>query len=129
MIENGFSLFPQTSAHLAAELADVLDGATPQYADWKYKNIVEQIRDFESTLDDEHEVALHLASFGTSMVMAVTDIGYQNPDMLYFYGIVDGKDAQLIQHISQLNFLLLAVRKQTPSAPPRRIGFALGPEA
>ena len=100
----------------------------PQYADWKYKKIVEQIREFEAELDDEHEVALRLASFGTSIVMTVTDIGYQNPDMLYFYGIVNGKGAQLIQHISQLNFLLLAIEKQTPSAPPRRIGFALDAE-
>lgn len=128
MVEDGFSLFPQTTADLASELADALDGATPQYADWKYKKIAEQIRDFEATLDDEHEVALRLASFGTSIVMTVTDIGYQNPDMLYFYGIVNGKDAQLIQHISQLNFLLLAVEKQIPNTPPRRIGFALDSE-
>lgn len=128
MVEDGFPLFPQTSTHLAAELTGALDGATPQYADWKYKKIVEQIRDFEAELDDEHEVALRLASFGTSIVMTVTDIGYQNPDMLYFYGIVNGKGAQLIQHISQLNFLLLAVEKQTPNAPPRRIGFALDAE-
>lgn len=124
----GFPLVPQTSTQLASELAEALDGATPQYADWKYKKIMEQIRDFESELDDDHEVALHLASFGTSMVMAVTELGYQNPDMLYFYGKVDGKDAQLIQHINQLNFLLLAVEKQTPNAPPRRIGFALDAE-
>lgn len=128
MVEDGFPLFPQTSAYAAAELAEALDGATPQYADWKYKKIVEQIRDFEAALDDEHEVALRLASFGTSIVMTVTDIGYQNPDMLYFYGFVKGKNAQLIQHISQLNFLLLAVEKQTPNTPPRRIGFALASE-
>lgn len=128
MDKDEFSLYPRVSAQLATEFAEALDGATPQYADWKYKKIVEQIRDFEADLDDEHEIALQLASFGTSMVMAVTDIGYQNPDMLYFYGTVKGKDAQPIQHISQLNFLLLAVEKQTPNSPPRRIGFALDAE-
>ena len=124
MSDENFSIYPNASM----ELASALSSATPQYADWKYEKIVEQIRDFEAELDDEHEVALHLASFGTSMVMAVTDIGYQNPDMLYFYGTVNGQVAQLIQHISQLNFLLLAVKKAVPSAPPRRIGFALDAE-
>ena len=28
-------------------------------------------------------------------------------------------------HMSQLNFLLMAVEKPDPNAPPRRIGFAV----
>jgi len=94
-------------------------------ADWKYEKLVEQIREFEEILDDDHEVALKLASFGSSVVMSVTDIGYQNPDILYFYGFVDGKEAQLIQHISQLNFLITFVEREDKSKPARRIGFAL----
>lgn len=57
--------------------------------------------------------------------MSVTDIGYQNPDILYFYGFVDGKEAQLIQHISQLNFLITSIEKEDKEKPARRIGFAL----
>lgn len=95
------------------------------HADWKHEKIMEEIKDFESALDDEHEIALLLSSFGTSTLMLVTDIGYQNPDMLYFYGLVDGKEAQLIQHTSQLNFLITStsVSKQDPTKEPRRIGF------
>lgn len=92
-------------------------------ADWKYEKIMEQIHDFEKTLDDKHEIALKLASFGSSITMAVTEIGYQNPDLLYFYGFVNGVDAQLIQHINQLNFLLTSVEQEDKSKPPRRIGF------
>ena len=92
-------------------------------ADWKYERIKEEIRDFEDSLDDEHEIAIRLASFGSSITMAVYEIGYQNPDMLYFYGTVNGQNAQLIQHMSQLNFLLLSVQKSDPEKPPRRIGF------
>ena len=102
--------------------------ADPYLASWKYKKLVEQIREFEADLDQNHEIAIRLASFGTSILMAVEDVSYQNPDMLYFYGKVNGEEAQLIQHTSQLNFLLLAVQKPDPQKPPRRIGFALPTE-
>lgn len=55
--------------------------------------------------------------------MQVTDIGCQNPDMLYFYAYVNGNKTQLIQHSSQLNFMLMTVKKEEPDRPPRRIGF------
>lgn len=92
-------------------------------ADWKYEKIVEQIKDFQNGLDSEHEVALLLASFGSTITLTVTDIGYQNPDLLYFYGYINGKEAQLIQHTSQLNFLLTSVERADKTKPARRIGF------
>lgn len=95
----------------------------PTLASWKYKKIMEEIKAFESNLDNDHEIAIQLASFGTSIKMAVHDIGYQNPDMLYFFGKVDGQEAQLIQHVSQLNFLLLAVAKRNSAKSPRRIAI------
>lgn len=94
-------------------------------ADWKFEKLIEQIKDFEEGLDDDHEVALKLASFGSAIMMYVVTIGYQNPDMLYFYGFVDGQPAQLIQHMSQLNFLITSVEKIDKDKPAGRIGFAL----
>lgn len=94
-------------------------------ADWKYEKIMEQISEFQDNLPDTVDVCVRLACFGQSVVMAVNEIGYQNPDMLYFYGTVDGMEAQLIQHISQLNFLLIAKPKTEPTAKPRRIGFVI----
>lgn len=93
------------------------------HADWKYEKIKEQIEEFQAGLSDDVDVCVALASFGTSMIMQVTDIGYQNPDMLYFYGYINGNETQLIQHTSQLNFVLMAVKKEEPTRPPRRIGF------
>ena len=93
-------------------------------ADWKYEKILEQIHDFEASLDNDHEIALRRASFGTSVTMIVTNIGYQNPDILYFYGLINGKKSQLIQHASQLNFLLTSVEREDKTKPARRIGFA-----
>lgn len=94
-----------------------------QLADWKYEKIMEEIADFEKDLDSEHEIAVKLAAFGSSITMVVTSIGYQNPDMLYFYGFVNGQNAQLIQHMSQLNFLITSVEREDKSKPARRIGF------
>ena len=94
------------------------------HADWKYEKILEQIHDFEATLDDDHEIALRLASFGTSITMIVTNVSYQNPDILYFYGLVNGKKSQLIQHASQLNFLLTSIEREDKTKPARRIGCA-----
>ena len=82
-----------------------------------------EIREFESGLDDEHEVAVQLASFGHSILMMVEEIGYANPSTLFFYGTVNNQKATLIQHISQLNFLLMSVEKADPGKPPHRIGF------
>ena len=99
----------------------------PRYyrlADFCYERIVEEVSNFQKSLDDEHEVGVLLASFGKELLMYVQDIGYQNPNMLYFYGQVNGHDAQLIQHMNQLNFLLLALPKPEPEKPARRIGFS-----
>lgn len=94
-------------------------------ADYSYEVIMERIKDFEDQLDNEHEVALMLASFGQSITLGVTGIEYSNPSTLVFHGYVGDQPASLIQHMSQLNFLLLAVKKSDPAKPPRRIGFAL----
>ena len=99
-------------------------------ANYTYEIIMEEIKKFEEQLDEDHEVLIRLASFGQSILMAVTDIRYANPTTLIFDGLVNGKEASLIQHVSQLNFLLLSEEKADPNAEPRRIsiGFALPDE-
>lgn len=93
-------------------------------ADTQYEIIMEQISEFEKNLDDEHEVALKLCNFGQSILLNVTDIGYHNPHLMIYYGTVNGKETQLIQHINQISFLLMAVPKSNPDKPARRIaGF------
>lgn len=94
-----------------------------QNADYQYEILISEIKAFEKNLDDEHEVAIKLASFGSSTIINVERIGYCNPSIIVFDGTIDGNKATLMQHISQINFLLLAVRKAEPELPPRRIGF------
>lgn len=94
-------------------------------ADYQRKIIIEEVRNFEKSLDDEHETALKLASFGQSITLSVTSIGYENPDILIFHGYVGDESSTLVQHITQLNFLLTAAEKRIPDEPPHRIGFEM----
>lgn len=106
-----------------SKLPTYISPRTDHLADWNYEKIMVELKKFENTLDEEHEIALKLTSFGSSVTMNVTSIGYQNPNMLYFYGYVNGYKAQLIQHVSQLNFLIASCERQDKSIPARRIGF------
>lgn len=114
--------FPHLSAEIV-ERIEMIEARDYSAADWKYEKLKEQIEEFQNGLSDDVDVSIALASFGTSMIMEVTDIGYQNPDILYFYGYINGNQAQLIQHTSQLNFVLMTIKKEEPKRPPRRIGF------
>ena len=107
------------------ELFRPMSKYAPFMADQKYESICQQIKDFEDSLDADHELAISLASFGREMTMIVTDIGYQNPDLMYFWGTVNGRDSELIQHMNQLNFLITSVERADKSKPARRIGFKL----
>ncbi|MEK5397503.1 MULTISPECIES: DUF6173 family protein [unclassified Paenibacillus] len=94
-------------------------------SDYQYEILITEIKAFESELNDDEEVCVRLASFGQSILMSVVEIGYSEPSILLFYGYVDGQYSQLIQHINQLSFLLMARPKSDPDKPARRIGFAV----
>lgn len=121
-------LFPDPLRNIRMpETSDYLKNFKPEasyhYADRQYEIIMESIAAFEAELDDSQEVAVMLASFGQSVLMQVTDIGYSNPSLIHFYGFVNGNKAELIQHVNQLNFLLTSVPKADPEKPARRIGY------
>ena len=101
----------------------VIDTREHGDADYACEVIIDQIEAFEAALDSDHEVAVQLASFGQTVTLGVTDITCSNPSILVFRGYVGDEHATLIQHVSQLNFLLLAVKKPVPEKPARRIGF------
>ena len=48
-------------------------------ADYQYELLCNHIKNFQDTLDDEHEVGVQLASFGQSIILNVEKIGYSNP--------------------------------------------------
>ena len=57
-------------------------------------------------------------------VLRIENVGYWNPDLIKFTGLTgEGHRYELIQHVSQVNLLLVALPKT--QAEPRRIGFNL----
>lgn len=94
------------------------------YSDTQVEIIKDYIIEFQNSLDKDHDVALLLTHFGSSILMEVTHIGYEESVLVVFKGYVDGRPSTLIQHVSQLNFLLTSVPKN-PDAPKRKIGFTL----
>jgi hypothetical protein len=48
--------------------------------------IKQYVEDFEASLDTEHEVGVMLTNFGQSVLMQVTEIGYEKSVMLVFKG-------------------------------------------
>ena len=86
--------------------------------------ILEEIRDFEANLDEASEVGILLVSFASSSVLYVEDIGFLQPNLIIFYGHLEDQSAvRLIQHLSQLSFLLTRVPRLEPEKPRRPIGF------
>ncbi len=92
-----------------------------------YERLVEYIYDFEQELNDEEEVGARLVSFGESVLIHVERIGYYNPSLISFYGTNEhGKPLQLIQHVTQISFLLTALPRKNKERP--RVGYKMKQE-
>jgi hypothetical protein len=91
-------------------------------AKWTYSRLGEYIKLFEDELDNDHEIGARLVSFGQTVVFHIESLGYYGPDIITFHGTNEsGEKVQLIQNVSQLSVLLVAVKKQQEK--PRRIDF------
>ncbi|MBN8630775.1 MAG: hypothetical protein J0L76_07970 [Rhodobacterales bacterium] len=94
-------------------------------AEWAHDRLVMYIRNFESQLDGQEEIAMGFASDETG-VLRIEGLGYFEPDIITFYGRDEGgTKTQLIQHVSQLSVTLRAIQKEVQAEAPRRIGFRL----
>ena len=60
------------SSAFSEELLKSIDDMTRNYnyADWQYEKIMEQIRNFEQSLDENHELAIQLVSFNASKTVS-----------------------------------------------------------
>lgn len=93
-------------------------------ADWMFERIVRSLQAFEAALGPNEEVGLKFASLPGD-VLRIENVGYWNPDLIKFYGTTgEGQRYELIQHVSQINLLLVVLNKESRE-PPRRIGFIL----
>lgn len=83
------------------------------------------IEQFEAALDAEHEVAISLASFGSSIEFRADEINISPSNLITFHGVTDsGERVHLVQHVSQVSLLLKAVRKLNDI--PTRVVFQYG---
>lgn len=94
-------------------------------ADEFHRRLIEWINNFHRSLDEDHEVGARLVSFGQSVTFHIEDIGYWNPSLISFQGKNEnGESVELIQHVSQISILLVALKRESLSQPKRPIGFA-----
>ena len=88
--------------------------------------IYEEILSFQSSLADKDDVVLCIVQFNESFTLYVDSIGYIGYNLIRFGGKdSSGKPLELIQHVSQLNFLMKVAEKQNPEVPKRKIGFVV----
>jgi Family of unknown function (DUF6173) len=88
------------------------------------ERLISRINHFDAELDTEHEVGMKLVSFGQTITFHVSDVGYYNPSLVLFIGLTeDNNRVELLQHVSQISFLLIALPKLNPEQPKRTIGF------
>lgn len=67
---------------------------------------------------------MSIVQFNQSITILVKEIGYIGYNLVCFHGEdTSGRPLELIQHVQQLNFLLMIVPKAEPEAPKRTIGF------
>ena len=85
------------------------------------ENLYNEIISYQNNLPETEDVAMSVVKFNESIKLLVDSIGY---NLIRFGGKDNlGKPMELIQHVSQLNFLLMVVPKPEPNAPKRTIGF------
>lgn len=105
-------------------IREIMAPSDPNLASEFYDRLVEMINEFDDDLDETEEVGMRLVSFGQTIQFHIHDLGYYNPSLIRFYGQKeDGSDIELIQHVSQISFLLMAVKRLNPEEPKRKIGF------
>jgi Family of unknown function (DUF6173) len=97
------------------------------YACVLYKGLMEQIYEFEKMLNDDEEIAAHLASFGQTILIQIEEVSYHDPFLIVFYGFSDGNRVRLVQHTTQLNVLFTSIKlNPAENRVANRIGFCEG---
>ena len=88
------------------------------------ENLYNEIIAYQNNLPETEDVAMSVVKFNESITLLVDSIGYIGYNLIRFGGKDNlGKPMELIQHVSQLNFLLMVVAKPEPETPKRQIGF------
>lgn len=119
-----------TGGHSAARLAEMsqfaAEVAEARSAEGFVRRILARVRAFEANLDQAREVGIRLVSFGQSITFRVDHLTFVEPSLVVFVGkSEDGQPVQLVQHLSQVSFLLMALPRISPEEPRTVIGFEI----
>lgn len=88
------------------------------------KALYERIVEFQSKLSCNEDVGVAFVRFDITTILLIESIDYIGNNLVVFHGKdTNDNPLELIQHISQLNFLLTVVHKSAPEVPKRQIGF------
>jgi hypothetical protein len=94
----------------------------PNMAKYAVDAVYKEILDFEASLDDNHEMGMSIVGGPAGVCLHVREIYRYGTDKLVFDGMnSDGSPLRLMQHLSQLNFLMISTKKIGQTAA--RIGF------
>lgn len=103
------------------DMATIQEGSVAQIV---AQNIFEEIVRYQSKLPEKDDVVMCIVQQNQSTIIHVDSIGYIGYNIIRFGGLDNsGKPLELLQHVSQLNFLLTVESKPNPEVPKRRIGF------
>src|SRR5215510_14232890 len=96
-------------------------------ADTMHNRIELQLQEFQEGLAPNEEIGICLANFGREQVIFVESVGFHNPHLVTFDGTNEkGHRVRLVQHMSQVSLLLVAVPAR--QHPARRVGFGSAAE-
>ena len=80
---------------------------------------------FMAELNPDEELGLALTSFGAIRQIRVESVKALGPNLLQIDGYEADQPVVLVQHISQLSFLLVPLKLASPEQEPlRKIGFS-----
>lgn len=97
-----------------------ISSAAPVVAQLLYQEIIE----YQNSLSNEEDIAIQVVKFNESITLLVESIGYTGCNLVWFEGKDNnGNCLRLVQHVQQLNFLMMTVVIEEPESPKRRIGF------
>ena len=112
---------PKNEAAVQAEGLRMRDNP----AEWAFVRLSKLIEEFEANLDKDEEIGARVVGLPGDGTMQIVDVGFWGPDLILFFGRnADGKPVRLIQHYTQINVLLSAIKKPE-EREARRIGFQL----
>lgn len=102
---------PAPPTEQISDLKPISLASTSEPAEDTCEKLLNEPNDYKTTLPPEREVAVMLASFGSAVKVRIERVGYKNPQMIILAGTLDGDNSEvrLVQHVSQLNILLMSL--------------------